>query len=268
MEQGWLYQDGLNPVAELDGSGQVVSRFVYGTRGHVPTYLLKDAATYALLSDVRGSVRRVVEISTGAVVQELKYSPFGRVLVDTNPGFQPFGYAGGLYDSDTGLVRFGARDYDGVTGRWTAKDPIGFSGGDANLYGYVLADPVNGVDPAGLEDATCTDDKGQEWFCDASPTSRKGIRDWICIREGTRGIGSDRWVGQSPDSGPPGLECVIRRYMRPIPAPDPDWLLICIDRCVSQQIAERLDERELCPPSPEKEIGAKCYEFCKSIPRP
>ena len=71
MEQGWLYQDGLNPVAELDGSGQVVSRFVYGTSGHVPTYLLKDGATYALLSDVRGSVRRVVDVSTGAVVQEL-----------------------------------------------------------------------------------------------------------------------------------------------------------------------------------------------------
>jgi len=96
-------------------------------------------------------VRRVVEVSTGVVVQELEYSPFGRVLVDTNPGFQPFGYAGGLYDSDTGLVRFGARDYDGGTGRWTAKDPIGFSGGDANLYGYVLADPVNGVDPSGLD---------------------------------------------------------------------------------------------------------------------
>ncbi|PIV99572.1 MAG: hypothetical protein COW42_10640, partial [Deltaproteobacteria bacterium CG17_big_fil_post_rev_8_21_14_2_50_63_7] len=41
-------------------------------------------------------------------------------------------------------------DYDGGTGRWTAKDPIGFSGGDANLYGYVLADPVNGVDPWGF----------------------------------------------------------------------------------------------------------------------
>ena len=45
MEQGWLYQDGLNPVAELDASGQVVSRFVYGTSGHVPTYMLKDGAT-------------------------------------------------------------------------------------------------------------------------------------------------------------------------------------------------------------------------------
>jgi RHS repeat-associated protein len=72
------------------------------------------------------------------------------VLLDTNPGFQPFGFAGGLYDRDTGLVRFGARDYDPETGRWTAKDPILFEGGDANLYGYVQNDPVNWRDPPGL----------------------------------------------------------------------------------------------------------------------
>ena len=62
----------------------------------------------------------------------------------------PFGFAGGLYDRDTGLVRFGYRDYDPVTGKWTAKDPIGFDGGDTILYGYVLNDPVNLVDPNGL----------------------------------------------------------------------------------------------------------------------
>ena len=74
----------------------------------------------------------------------------GNILQDTNPGFQPFGYAGGLYDQDTGLVRFGARDYDPVTGRWTAKDPIRFRGGQANLYQYVFSDPINMIDPSGL----------------------------------------------------------------------------------------------------------------------
>ncbi|MFP3960574.1 MAG: RHS repeat-associated core domain-containing protein [Spirochaetaceae bacterium] len=65
--------------------------------------------------------------------QELTYDVFGRVLSDTAPGFQPFGFAGGLYDSDTGLLRFGARDYDPIVGRWTAKDPILFRGGQVNL---------------------------------------------------------------------------------------------------------------------------------------
>jgi len=51
-----------------------------------------------------------------------------------------------LYDKETKLVHFGYRDYDPYTGKWTAKDPIGFEGGDSNLYGYVLGDPVNLVD--------------------------------------------------------------------------------------------------------------------------
>ena len=91
----------------------------------------------------------MVDTTTGVVVQEMRYDAFGNVIFDSNPGFQPFGFAGGIYDSDTRLTRFGARDYDAVTGRWTAKDPIRFDGGDANLYGYVLGDPVNLVDPTG-----------------------------------------------------------------------------------------------------------------------
>jgi RHS repeat-associated protein len=55
---------------------------------------------------------------------------------DRNPGFQPFGFAGGIYYTDTGLVRFGARAYDALTGRRTAKDPILVAGGSSNLYAY------------------------------------------------------------------------------------------------------------------------------------
>ncbi len=149
LVQGFLYQDQLNPVAELDGAGNVVSQFVYGTRGHVPDYMTKGGTTYRIVSDHLGSVRLVVNTSTGAIVQRMDYDSFGRVIFDDNPGFQPFGFAGGLYEPQTGLVRFGARDYEAVTGRWTAKDPIGFGGGDSNLYSYVGQDPVNLVDPSG-----------------------------------------------------------------------------------------------------------------------
>jgi len=83
------------------------------------------------------------------VAQERRFDAWGNTLVDTNPGLIPFGFAGGLEDVDTGLVRFGARDYDPEAGRWTATDPISFAGGDTNLYGYVLGDPVNGFDPSG-----------------------------------------------------------------------------------------------------------------------
>ena len=149
LQKGWIYQDGLNPVAQLDASGNVTERFVYGTRANVPSYMIKNGTTYRIIADHLGSVRLVVDVDTGQIAQRLDYDAFGNVLRDTNPGFQPFGFAGGLYDADTGLVRFGARDYDPVTGRWTAKDPLLFGGGDANLYGYVGGDPVNFVDSTG-----------------------------------------------------------------------------------------------------------------------
>ncbi len=148
--QGFLYQDQLNPIAELDGDNNVVSRFVYATRPNVPDYLIKDGKHYRILADHLGSPRLVVDVETGEVVQRIDYDTFGNILNDSNPGFQPFGFAGGIYDHHTQLTRFGARDYDASVGRWTAKDPIGFAGGDVNLYGYVGVDPVNFVDPSGL----------------------------------------------------------------------------------------------------------------------
>lgn len=72
------------------------------------------------------------------------------MLEDSNPGWQPFGFAGGLWDQETGLVRFGYRDYDPVTGRWTARDPLLFDGGQQNLYAYADSDVVNKRDPTGL----------------------------------------------------------------------------------------------------------------------
>jgi len=151
LVQGFLYKDQLNPVAELDGSGNVVSRFVYGSKGNVPDYMVKGGVTYRIISDHLGSPRLVVNTSDGSIAQRMDYDDWGNVTQDTNPGLQPFGFAGGIYDRDTGLTRFGARDYDPETGRWTAKDPIKFDGGDTNLYGYVLGDPVNFLDPNGLE---------------------------------------------------------------------------------------------------------------------
>jgi RHS repeat-associated protein len=96
-----------------------------------------------------GSIRLVVNSATGAIAQQIDYDEFGRILSDSNPGFQPFGFAGGLYDHTTKLVRFGVRDYDPEIGRWTGKDPILFAGADTNLYGYVLRDPVNLTDASG-----------------------------------------------------------------------------------------------------------------------
>jgi RHS repeat-associated protein len=93
---------------------------------------------------------KVVSDASGNIIKRIDYDAFGNIIADSNVAFAiPFGFAGGLHDRDTGFVRFGYRDYDPSTGRWTAKDPIGFAGGDADLYGYVLNNPVNFVDPTG-----------------------------------------------------------------------------------------------------------------------
>ena len=90
-----------------------MSRFIYATHSNVPDLMIQGATTYRIVTDQVGSPRSVVNVATGAVVQEMDYDAFGNVTRDTNPGFQPFGFAGGLYDKDTGLVRFGARGKGG-----------------------------------------------------------------------------------------------------------------------------------------------------------
>ncbi|MCG8462174.1 MAG: RHS repeat-associated core domain-containing protein, partial [Holophagales bacterium] len=114
----------------------------------LPDYMIQGGVTYALIPDHLGSPRLVVDVATGTIAQRLHYDEFGRTNLDTNPGFQPFGSAGGLYDPQTGLARFGARDYDPEVGRWTAPDPAGFAGG-LNLYGYAYQNPVNFLDLEG-----------------------------------------------------------------------------------------------------------------------
>ncbi|GBC59937.1 hypothetical protein DENIS_0879 [Desulfonema ishimotonii] len=114
--------------------------------------MTKGGQRYYLAYDQVGTLRAVTDAS-GNAVKRIGYDTFGNVISDSNTAFAvPFGFAGGLYDADTGLIRFGYRDYDPDTGRWTAKDPIGFAGGDTDLYGYCLGDPINWIDPDGLED--------------------------------------------------------------------------------------------------------------------
>ncbi|MCL2779433.1 MAG: hypothetical protein FWD73_15675, partial [Polyangiaceae bacterium] len=147
LAQGFLY-DGSSITAELDAAGAEVSRFVYATGGNSPDLMIKGGVTYRFVKDHLGSPRLVVNAATGAVAQRMDFDEWGNVTADSNPGFQPFGFAGGLWDRDTGLVRFGARDYDASTGRWTSKDASRFDGG-LNLYGYSGSDPVNYIDPRG-----------------------------------------------------------------------------------------------------------------------
>ena len=113
------------------------------------------------------------------------FDTFGNIISDSAPAFElPFRFAGGIYDKDTNLIRFGVRDYDPEVGRWTSKEPLGFSGA-RNWYVYAGNDGVNYVDVNGLKliyyeemnnNARITP-IGMERLKDLSPIFRKMIED-------------------------------------------------------------------------------------------
>jgi len=150
ITEKYLWQGLTRLLAVYDSSDNLTMRFEYAN-GRMPVAMTKGTSTYYLTYDQVGSLRIVAD-SSGNVIKRINYDSFGNIIDDTNPSFEvPFGFAGGLHDSDTGLVRFGYRDYDPDIGRWSAKDPILFVGGDTDLYGYCLNNPINWIDPAGLE---------------------------------------------------------------------------------------------------------------------
>jgi RHS repeat-associated protein len=152
ITEKYLWQGRTRLLAVYDESDNLLMRFEYAD-GRMPAAMTKDGSTYYLAYDQVGSLKVVAEES-GNVVKRMEYDSFGNILNDTNPLFEmPFSFAGGLHDRDTGLLRFGFRDYDPDVGRWTAKDPILFAGGDTDLYGYCLSDPLSLPDPSGLSGA-------------------------------------------------------------------------------------------------------------------
>jgi RHS repeat-associated protein len=152
ITEKYLWQGMTRLLAIYNGADNLLMRFEYAD-DRMPVAVTTEGVTYYLAYDQVGSLR-VVADSAGNVVKRIDYDSFGNIITDTNEAFGiPFGFAGGLYDRDTGLVRFGYRDYDPDVGRWTAKDPIFFAGGDTDLYGYVLNNSINRRDPYGLADA-------------------------------------------------------------------------------------------------------------------
>jgi RHS repeat-associated protein len=146
----WLYSDELRISAELDSIGRVLSHFVYATKQNVPDYVLRGGVAYRVITDQIGSVRAVVNSLTGEVIQRMDYDEFGNVIKFVGRQIVPMGFAGGLYDLETDLVRFGARDYDASVGRWITKDPLRFGSNSYNQYCYSFNDPVNTIDIGGL----------------------------------------------------------------------------------------------------------------------
>jgi len=111
VTEKYLWAGATTLLATFDGAGTLKQRFLYAG-GRLPV-AMDDIALgerFYLSYNQVGSLK-IVTAADGTVVKTIQYDAFGNVIADTNPTFKvPFGFAGGLYDPDTKLVRFGARD--------------------------------------------------------------------------------------------------------------------------------------------------------------
>jgi RHS repeat-associated protein len=116
----------------------------------VPDYILKSGIAYRIVTDQLGSIRQVINSTTGQIIQQMDYDEYGSVTNSSGQQIVPMGFAGGIYDAQTGLTRFGARDYEAMSGRWITSDKARFKGGQTNFFVYSSNDPINQEDPTGM----------------------------------------------------------------------------------------------------------------------
>jgi RHS repeat-associated protein len=145
--------DGRNPVQELNSSNGVTANLL--TRLNIDEYFTRTAsgATSTLLTDALGSTVGLVG-SGGTIGTSYTYQPFGATTV-AGSNANPYQFTGRENDA-TGLYFYRARYYHPTFQRFVTQDPIGFGGGDPNLYSYTRANPISLIDPSGLDVITLT----------------------------------------------------------------------------------------------------------------
>ncbi|MFZ0659437.1 MAG: RHS repeat-associated core domain-containing protein, partial [Candidatus Binataceae bacterium] len=142
----FLY-DGLNPVQELQ-NGSPSANLLTGLG--IDQYLERtdSAGARDFITDILGNTLALSDAS-GTLQTTYTYDPFGNTTSAGASNTSSFQFTGRENDG-TGLYFYRARYYNPMYQRFIAQDPLGFAGGDLDLYGYVHQDPVNHTDPSGL----------------------------------------------------------------------------------------------------------------------
>ncbi|TKB63260.1 MAG: hypothetical protein E8D47_13025, partial [Nitrospira sp.] len=145
--------DGLNPVQEKNGA-TVTANLLTGL-GIDEFFTRTDGVgVRALLPDALGSTVALGD-NTGTLQTQYTYEPFGYTTQTGQANTNSYKYTG-REDDGSGLYYYRARYYHPRLQRFIAEDPIGFAGGDINIYGFVQNDPMNDIDPLGLETGAVT----------------------------------------------------------------------------------------------------------------
>jgi len=145
----YIYGASGNLLAEADANGDIQQYYIYGAG--LLAMATSDNSLYSYHFDATGHTVAMTDINKN-IVNKYAYSPFGTIGDQEEAVAQPFKFVGqfGVMTESNGWYYMRARYYDPSVGRFISEDPIGFDGGDVNLYGYVLNNPVHFVDPLGL----------------------------------------------------------------------------------------------------------------------
>ena len=151
-------------VAEFDVSGSEVRSYGYqpdSTWSTDPLWMRYNNAYYFYQNDHLGTPQKLTA-QNGMLVWSATYSTFGEASVDIETVKNNLRFPGQYYDAETGLHYNGNRYYDPRVGRYMSVDPIGFVGGDNNLYAYANSNPLNQFDHLGM--ASFRDIQAHELF--------------------------------------------------------------------------------------------------------
>ena len=135
---------------ETDAGNSVTVRYFYRGRTLVAMQAA-NGSVYFYHFDKTGNTVALTDI-TGAVANAYTYDPYGKILSSNGTLANSFTYVGayGVMDEGNSIYYMKNRYYDSTTGRFFQKDPIGFVGGQTNLYAYVGGNPVDRIDYDGL----------------------------------------------------------------------------------------------------------------------
>ena len=197
-------------------------------------------------------------------VQQYEYDSFGNQHDMKNRIKQPYGYTGREHDRETGLRYYRARYYDGEVGRFISEDPIGFAGGDVNLYGYVFNQPTLLTDPSGRDVYDCIRPLDNSLISKLAGALDLG-HNYLWLTSENEGYGLAP-VGGYTVANISGMKMkAIRGEIKVESSRVGLCSLVTTDPCVEDKISEII-EREMNPNEhPYYLLGGNCYDWVNKV---